>query len=59
MPQTHTIDVVIIEKTAQISGLSLVVYLLYEVPEEDGLLPQRIMNKAFREEDHAVGEVML
>ena len=50
---------VIIEKTFQISGLSLVVYLLYEVPEEDGLLPQRIMNKAFREEDHAVGEVML
>ena len=59
MPPKYTIDVGIIEQTAQISGLSLVVYLLYEVPEEDGLLPQRIVNEAFREEDHAMGKVML
>ncbi len=35
------------------------VYLLYEVPEEDGLLSQGIMNQAFREEDHPVGKIVL
>ena len=34
-------------------------HLLYEVPEEDGLLPQGIVNQALREEDHPVGEVVL
>lgn len=34
-------------------------YLLDEVFEEDGLLPQRIVNQPLREEDHAVGEVVL
>lgn len=34
-------------------------YLLYKVPEEDGFLPQGIMNQAFRKEDHSVGEIVL
>lgn len=34
-------------------------YLLDEVFEEDGLLPQWIVNQPLREEDHAVGEVVL
>lgn len=34
-------------------------YLLYEVPEEDGLLSQGIMNQALRKEDHPMGEVVL
>lgn len=35
------------------------VYLLYKVPEEDGLLSQGIMNEAFRKEDHPVGKIVL
>lgn len=34
-------------------------YLMHEVPEEDGLLSQGIMNQAFRKEDHTVGEIVL
>lgn len=34
-------------------------YLLNEVPEEDGLLSQGIMNQAFRKEDHPVGKIVL
>lgn len=34
-------------------------YLLYEVPEEDGLLSQGIMNQALREEYHPMGEIVL
>lgn len=34
-------------------------YLLYEVPEEDGLLSQGIMNQALREEDHPMGKIVL
>lgn len=34
-------------------------YLLHEVAEKDGLLPQWVMNQPIREEDHALGEVVL
>lgn len=34
-------------------------YLLDEVSKEDGLLPQGIVDQAFREEDHPMGEVVL
>lgn len=34
-------------------------YLLDEVPEENGLLSQGIMNQAFGEEDHAMGKIVL
>lgn len=33
--------------------------LLHEVPEEDGLLSQGIVNQAFRKEDHPVGKIVL
>lgn len=34
-------------------------YLLDEVSEEDGLLSQGVVDQAFGEEDHPVGEVVL
>lgn len=34
-------------------------YLLDEVLEKDGLLPQRVVHQALGEEDHPVGEVVL
>lgn len=34
-------------------------YLLDEVSTEDGLLSQGIVDQAFREEDHPMGEVVL
>lgn len=34
-------------------------HLLHQVPEEDGLLPQGIVNEAFGEEYHPVGEIVL
>lgn len=34
-------------------------YLLDEVLEKDGLLPQWVVHQALREEDHPVGEVVL
>ena len=34
-------------------------HLLHQVPEEDGLLPQWVVDQALREEDHPVGEVVL
>lgn len=34
-------------------------YLLDEVLEKDGLLPERVVHQALREEDHPVGEVVL
>lgn len=43
----------------QSDALSQEAYLLYEVPEEDGLLSQGIMNQAFRKEDHPVGKIVL
>lgn len=40
-------------------GLSQRMYLLYEVPEEDSLLSQGIVNQAFGKEDHPMGEIVL
>lgn len=34
-------------------------HLLYEVLKEDGLLPQGIMNQAFRKEDHPMRKIVL
>lgn len=34
-------------------------YLLNEVSKEDGLLSEGIVDQAFREEDHPMGEVVL
>lgn len=35
------------------------VYLLYQVPEENSLLSQGIVNQALGEEDHSMGKIVL
>lgn len=47
------------ERQCQDEGLNTAAYLLYEVPEEDGLLSKGIMNQAFGKEDHPVGKIVL
>lgn len=43
----------------QRQNIQIGLYLLDEVSQEDGLLSQGIVDQAFREEDHPVGEVVL